>query len=212
MRRLLTDMRSVSVLAAINAQTEGDCTSGSDCQIILETQGLKINDEPLWGIETAMSLLNEPVGYRLCFGDERCNSYIEIANVTTKKGLPVIEDNSPSPWAVAAIVLAVAFVIAGAFLMKNCWTQTVVREVQYSKFQKHAGVVPAAVPQHVTHYEAPQGGVVFGNDAPTAALGYVAAPVAMPNSGNGGVSYGGNAGVPYGGNPGMQYGGWSGYA
>lgn len=212
MRRLLTDMRSVSVLAAINEQTEGDCTSGKDCQIILQTESLKINDEPLWGIETAMSLLNEPVGYRLCFGDERCNSYIEIANVTTKKGQPVIEDNSPSPWAVAAIVLAVAFVIAGAFLMKNCWTQTVVREVQYSKFQKHGGVVPAAVPQHVTHYEAPKGGVVFGNDAPTAALGYVAAPVAMPNGGNGGVSYGGNAGVPYGGNPGMQYGGWSGYA
>jgi hypothetical protein len=135
MRRLLQDTKKISVLTALQG-FEDDCMSSADCQIILETEGLTINEKPLWGIETAMSLTGEPVGYRLCYGDAHCNSYIEIANVTTQKELPVIEDNSPSPWAVAAIVLGVAFVIAGAFVVKNCWTNSVAREIAYTQVPK----------------------------------------------------------------------------
>ena len=89
-----------------------------------------------------MSLTGEPVGYRLCYGDASCNSYIEIANTSTTKQLPVIEDNSPSPWAVAAIVLGVAFVIAGAFVVRNCWTNAVAREIAYTEVPKHPPAMP----------------------------------------------------------------------
>jgi hypothetical protein len=143
MRRLLTDTRSISVLSAIQSQTDGDCDDPNDCQIVLKTEGMKINEKSLWGIETAMSLTGEPVGYRLCYGDANCNSYIEIANTSTTKQLPVIEDNSPSPWAVAAIVLAVAFVIAGAFAVRNCRTNAVAREIAYTEVPKHPPAMPA---------------------------------------------------------------------
>ena len=55
----------------------------------------------------------------------------------------MIEDNSPSPWAVAAIVLAVAFVIAGAFVVRNCWTNAVAREIAYTEVPKHPPAMPA---------------------------------------------------------------------
>ena len=158
MRRLLTDTRVISVLSAIQSQTTGDCDDPNDCQIVLKTENLNINqDSTLWGIETAMSLTGEPVGYRLCYGDAHCNSYIEIANTSTTKQLPVIEDNSPSPWAVAAIVLAVAFVIAGAFVVRNCWTNAVAREIAYTEVPKHPPAMPTmpAMPAMPTMQWAP---------------------------------------------------------
>jgi hypothetical protein len=118
-RRLLSELRAVSVRAALSVSEPYDCEKAEDCYYRLDMSDTKLNELGFSHFRT-FPASDGAVAVRVCYKDanDDCGSYVELSNVST---IPRPKDGpaekTSSSLSTEALLLIVALSLVGVCLL-----------------------------------------------------------------------------------------------
>ena len=118
-RRLLSELRAVSVRAALSVNEPYDCEKAEDCYYRLDMSDTKLNELGFSHFRT-FPASDGGVAVRVCYKDanDDCGSYVELSNVST---IPRPQDGpaekTSSSLSTEAVLLIVVLSLVGVYLL-----------------------------------------------------------------------------------------------
>ena len=159
-RRLLSELRAVSVRAALSVSEPYDCEKAEDCYYRLDMSDTKLNELGFSHFRT-FPASDGGVAVRVCYKDanDDCGSYVELSNVST---IPRPQDGpaekTSSSLSTEAVLLIVVLSLVGVYLLVMGGYYVMQpqsgREMQHFHQVEHS-YVPARVNDYI-EYEAPK--------------------------------------------------------